>query len=166
MPKLHGLEFSSTASAICDWNRLLELLGTVWNSVSEVFGRLQGQSKCNSRKVLCQIHLYLWGIFGLQTGVGCRWLPPFDTRFASFYRVAEPRPSRLSRLRHFLWRLSTWNTPSPAANSDDIGAWNVLFCPKRQDALQKWRCLLRTETPSSALAPDTSPATKTHDDLR
>ena len=125
-----------------------------------LFSRLQGRSKFNSRKLLCQIHLYLWGFCELQTGVGPRWRPPIDTRCASFCRVAEPRPSGLSRSRHFLWRRSTWNTPSPIADSDDIGAWDVLFCPKRQDALQKWRCILGTEPPSNALSAKASPTTK------
>jgi hypothetical protein len=160
VPKLTVFEFSSSVSDIYDWNHLLELLGTVGNSMSEVFSRLQGRSKFNSRKLLCQIHLYLWGFCELQTGVGPRWRPPIDTRYASFCRVAEPRPSGLSRSRHFLWRRSTWNTPSPIADSDDIGAWDVLFCPKRQDALQKWRCILGTEPPSNVLSAKASPTTK------
>jgi len=63
-----------------------------------------------------------------------------------------------------------WHTPPPVSAEPhfgaDIGAWEVLFCPKRQDVPQKWRCIYGTETPSNALRPETSPAAKTHDDLR
>jgi hypothetical protein len=59
VPKLTVFEFSSSVSDVHDWNLLLELLGTVGNSMSEVFSRLQGRPKFNSRKLLFQIHLYL-----------------------------------------------------------------------------------------------------------
>ena len=58
VPELTVFELISSASGICTWNPLLELLGTV-DPVSAVVSRLHGRSKLNSRKLLCQIHLYL-----------------------------------------------------------------------------------------------------------
>ena len=59
VPTLTVFELIPSASDICDWNTLLELLGTMGNPVSEVFSCLRGRSKLNSRKLLCQIHLYM-----------------------------------------------------------------------------------------------------------
>jgi len=52
VPELNHFELISSASGICNWNLLLELLGTVGNPVSALVSRLQGRSKLNSRKLL------------------------------------------------------------------------------------------------------------------
>jgi hypothetical protein len=43
VPKLTVFELISSASDICNWNTLLEPLGTVGNPVSEVFSRVQAR---------------------------------------------------------------------------------------------------------------------------
>src|ERR1039457_1267876 len=77
--------------------------------------------------------------------------PPARQPICLIFQGCRAATFRFDPITPFFIAAFLWHTPPPVSAEPHFGAWEVLFCPKRQNASQKWRCILGTETPVVAI---------------